>query len=443
MEIDLVLLSRDLSPPRDDVMKGVASQGLAGLRVLRVAGPPRPEDPNRWATIARARNEAKHVGSAPFVMFLDDDVVLAPGCVPSLLDGLRRRPIFAALGADYAEEMAANPFHHWDYPPHVGMGAVLFRRERLAGINFRWENKRCECACCCDDLRSAGLAVGYHPDARATHVRHPAAPVAAPAAVPQGRVLAAFNRAHYQKFIDRFLRSLREAGNTEIVTAVAYDLNDDERTALAAMPGVEVAARQSCGVNPAVLRIRDFREVMAEWPDETPVAYWDAGDVVFQERLRPLWQLVRDNPERVLAAREHTTYAENPVARHWLETIHDPTSRTRLLSLLSRRPILNGGFLAGTAKTLKNYFREAARLRASVEFRGSVDWSDQTVMNIFCHTNPGAWREAPSGWNYCLYRRRVRGGPGGRVESLDGTPVHVVHGNAGSLGQRSLPHRIA
>ena len=41
-------------------------------------------------TIARARNEARTVGTSPFLFFLDDDVILDRRCALALLNGLGR-----------------------------------------------------------------------------------------------------------------------------------------------------------------------------------------------------------------------------------------------------------------------------------------------------------------------------------------------------------------
>lgn len=160
--VDLIFLSRDLSPPRADVGRGIDIQDGVSIRMHRVVGVPRPGDPNRWETIARARNDGKRLGSSPWVMYLDDDVVLGPGCVARLVEGLAARPGFAAMGADCAGEMNGGLWN-WDYPPHVGMASTLFRRERLATLNFRWEPGKCECRCCCDDLRESGFGIGYLP----------------------------------------------------------------------------------------------------------------------------------------------------------------------------------------------------------------------------------------------------------------------------------------
>ena len=173
VDVDLLMLSRDLSPLRQDVLGGIRAQVGVSLCVHRVVGTPHPDDPNRWETISRGRNQAKRLGSAPYAMYLDDDVVLGRGCIARLVDGLARRRRFAALGADSAGEMACG-LAHWDYPRHVGMAAVMFRRERLAHLTFRWEEAKCECLCCCEDLRrrlgdrlpprSRGLAPSVTPD---------------------------------------------------------------------------------------------------------------------------------------------------------------------------------------------------------------------------------------------------------------------------------------
>ena len=82
-----------------------------------------------------------------------------------------------------------------------------------------------------------------------------------------------------------------------------YGLRRSEITLLAAEPGVEVVAIADNGVCPALRRLRNFEHVVGGWPDDTPVAYYDAGDVLFQGRLEPLWrQVCRADPERLLVA---------------------------------------------------------------------------------------------------------------------------------------------
>jgi hypothetical protein len=447
MDVDLILLSRDLSPPRPDVWRGVGIQDGVRLRVHRVAGTPRPGDSNRWETIARARNGARGLGTAPWVMYLDDDVVLGPGCLAHLVEGLRRRPGFAALGADSAGEMSGG-WAHWDYPPHVGMAATLFRRERLARLTFRWEAAKCECRCCCDDLRRDGFGIGYLPGATAWHrpvadrrshgptEGAPRADVAAGPPTPTiaGRILTAFDRNHSDRFRRQFLRTLRASGNRERLTAVAYGLFPGERSRLEAA-GVEVVAIADNGTSPALRRLRDFQDVVARWPAETPVAYWDAGDVFFQGRLGPLWDLVRAQPDLLLAVREPVDIGASPTIGPWTSWIQDPGARRRAFELLSAHPFINSGFAAGTARTLLAYFRQGDRL-LNTTLRGVDYWGDQVAMNYHVHSDPTVWREIAEGWNYCIIfrdRRSYRIRPDGRVESRDGVPVNVVHGNGRTL----------
>src|SRR5262249_49448908 len=161
-------------------------------------------------------------------MLLDGDVVLGPRCVARLAEALARRPEFAALGADTSAEMDGS-WEHWDYPQHVRLTAVLFRRERLEPLTFRWEPAQWDSQCCCDALRRAGYAIGYLAGAEAWHrpsrgaatalgaegSRHRADRLEGPRAsetTPSvawsdlpGRILAAFDRRHLRLFIRRFL----------------------------------------------------------------------------------------------------------------------------------------------------------------------------------------------------------------------------------------------
>ena len=187
--------------------------------------------------------------------------------------------------------------------------------------------------------------------------------------------------------------------------------------------------------SPAACRLRDFQSVIRRLDEYTPVAYWDAGDVVFQSPLRPLWQLIEANPGKLLAVREPFAHPENSAVADWTIGIEEPESRRRVFELLSSRPYLNSGFAAGNASTLLDYLREADRLR-STTLRGSSDWGDQTALNLYCHTHEGQWLEINEGWNYCLCGRplhEVHMRADGKIASRTGTPVHVVHGNAGTL----------
>jgi hypothetical protein len=275
--VDLVVLSRDESALPAEVQRGIAAQTDSRLTIHRVTGPPRPDDANRWQTIARARNQGKLMGRSEWLMFLDDDVALAPGCVRRLWEDLQRRPAFGALAADYLGESRA------DAPPrHVGMGATLFRRAALREIRFRWRPGRCECQCCCDDLRRNGYGIDYIPTVRAIHLNTsrsshrdssrslPNPPSAAPA-----RVLAAFDRVHYAKFARQFLPSLRASGNDEVVLAVGYGLHSSQLRELARCSDIELLPLNSNRINPARRRLYDFQTVLSKLPAQTPVAYWE------------------------------------------------------------------------------------------------------------------------------------------------------------------------
>lgn len=445
-EVDLVVLSRDDAPLHSSVERGIESQLGVRLRVHRVIGQPRSQDANRWETIARSRNSGTKLGRAAWLMFLDDDVVLDPQCVRQLLRVLCRRRSLGAVAAPYLGEGAKG-----EETAHVGMGATLFRRDVLERIQFRWQPGRCECQCCCDDLRKQCIGIAYCPTARAWHLK-PALDhrpqLAATADSDQqvgqqllGRVLAAFDRHHYDLFRHRFLKSLRIAGNCEQVTVIGYGLYPSQQRLLRSLDGVELLMRPANGIAAPIRRVRDFQDAVSRWPEDTPVAYWDAGDVIFQSSLEPLWEAARENREKLLAVREPKGHPHNAAVAGWTLSIDDPEARRYAFDLLSARPWLNSGFAAGTVRAFLRYVREADQSLHSAVLRGTSDWGDQTALNLYCHGHNDAWLEVDEGWNYCLHDREpgeVRVDPEGQLCSTKGTPIYVVHGNAHSLNRHHL-----
>jgi len=453
--IDVVILSRDASPLDARVERGLAAQPGVRLHIHRLAQPPDPAHANRWETIAAKRNLGKSLGSSPWLMFVDDDVELAPGTIERLLAALRAAPQYAALAADYRDQ------YDGVTATHVAMGATLFRRSALALIRFRWEPGRCECQCCCDDLRRHALGIGYAPGVRALHHQRRMAQAsdvrcskgdirrASPQRTPSegassstqsfassGCVLAAFNRRHLGKFLRQFLASLRRAGNREKVLAVGYGLFPSEQSRVNGLPQVSLRALPEAVTMPPIRRLFDFQALLSGVTADTPVAYWDAADVIFQGSLAGLWQIVRQNPDRLLAVREPSGHPRNAAVAKWSRSIRDPGWRQRTFELLKVRPFLNSGFAAGTAGTMLAYLREAHRLRHSAELSGSTDWGDQMALNLYCHLDPDRWLEIDEGWNFCTHDRRrgeVRVQSDGSIASRCGTEIHVAHGNAHSF----------
>jgi len=194
---------------------------------------------------------------------------------------------------------------------------------------------------------------------------------------------------------------------------------------------------------PPVRRLQDFAEIVASLDPATPVAYWDASDVIFQSSLAPLWQLTQQFDGKLLAVREPKGYPHNAAIVGWTQSIDNPHHSRRAFELFSTRPFLNSGFGAGTAAAMHAYFTEAARLRSSVELSGTTDWGDQSAMNLYCHSDNNRWQEIPQGWNFCVHDRprgEVHVTSDGRVVSGNQTQITAVHGNARSLRQLAIIH---
>ena len=263
-----------------------------------------------------------------------------------------------------------------------------------------------------------------------------------PGEAPAPRILSAFDRRHRRFFCTRFLASLRATGNNEVVHPVAVGLYPSEGERLVRFRGVQPFFRRETDERVPRRRLREFGEITRALSPATPVAYWDAGDVIFQARLQPLWELLRTHPGKLLAVREPCGHPDNPAVVWWTETITDPAARRDAQRTVFDRPFLNGGFLAGDASALTQYFDTVADWYGTAKLAGSRNAGDQLALNVYCHSRPEAWHEISESWNYCLCRRKRNTcyrRDDGRYVDVRGVPIQAVHGNASTLD--SIPFR--
>ena len=452
-DVDVIVLHRPAQLPPAEVLQAIRKQRVVQVQLHLQIGAPRPTDQNRWETIARARNAARQLGTAPWVMFVDDDVLLDPDCLATLLSELRASPSLGAIAADFAREL-----HRPERAGHIGMGATLFHRSVLQRLSFRFTDKLCECWCACLDLRHNGFEIRYSSAARVFHPYLPSTSQttkARPAITevsrngtceslaftPEPRILAAFDRRDIDRFEHQFLKTLRAHGNRQTVTAVAYGLYPSERRRIESLDGVELNWQSYNGQMVPVRRVADFARHLEQIDPRTPVAYWDVADVVFQDSLDDLWQTVRNVPDRVLAVIEPKGYPETQIIPAWSLSIRDPHHAQQAFELLQRSPFLNSGFAAGSAAAMLQYFQSATQMQQGPELYGTSDWGDQMGLNLYCHQHPHVWQPADQRWNYCVHDRspgEVRVTPQGRIVSRSGSRISVAHGNARSLRQFAI-----
>jgi hypothetical protein len=160
--LTLLAPGQTIYPP---VLEALKHQGHVTIAHHVVEGARLPGE-TRVAAIARARNRAKQLGQAHYVMFLDRDVILPPHGIEALILGLIFDPRYAAMGINYQEPVPSGALH-------VAMGAALFIRPILEQIQFRAEPDTCECYSCCEDIRRMGYRIDYLPGMRARHLRGP------------------------------------------------------------------------------------------------------------------------------------------------------------------------------------------------------------------------------------------------------------------------------
>lgn len=432
-EVDVVLLHRPGDVPKQVVIDAMHRQLGVRVRLYTHVGQSKPCDFNRWFTIARARNEMKQYGDAPWVMFVDDDVVLDDDCIYKLLNQIRLNPRLGVVGADYSNDLA-----QVDRAGHVSLGATLWRRSVLNRLQFRATKQLCECWCAANDLRYNGIEIAYVDEARAKHLK-PNSSVQAE--VPKaGCVLAAFDRRDIRRFEHHFLATLRASGNAEQVLAIGYGLYPSEANALSQLPNVRLEAAPNNGQMVPVRRLHDFAKMTAHLAADIPVAYWDVADVLFQSSLKPLWRLIASNPGKLLAVAEPKGYPQNAVIPAWSLSIRDAASRSRAFGLLKRNPFLNSGFAAGSAATMHAYFSRGEAMLNGPELQGTSDWGDQMALNLYCHNDPSRWVSIDERWNYCVHDRPVGEVfiKASRVCSKRLPNLAVIHGNARSLRQFGL-----
>ncbi len=428
--VDVVLLHRPGDTPKSEVIEAIKRQVGVHVRIHYHVGTRHAADFNRWYTIARARNEMKRCGTEPWIMFVDDDVVLADDCIWQLLRGLAGDPHLGAAGADYANDRA-----RIDRRGHIALGATLWRRSVLARLHFRATEQLCECWCAVLDLRHNGIEIAYIEAAQAKHLK-PDLSIAKRACV-----LAAFDRRDLRRFEHHFLATLRASGNTEQVLAIGYGLYPSEANALSRLPNLRLQSLPNNGQMVPVRRLHDFARLTAELAGDTPVAYWDVGDVLFQDSLKPLWNLVAANPGKLLAVAEPRGYPLNAVIPAWSLSIREQAARLRAFSLLKNNAFLNSGFAAGSAATMHAYFARGHAMLHGPELLGTSDWGDQMALNIYCHSKPSGWISLDQRWNYCVHDRAVGEvyvGSDSRVYSKTHANLAVIHGNARSLRQFAL-----
>ena len=148
------------------VLFALEDQADVALNHYKLEGEPPLYGEGRIEAIARARNQVKKLGTAHFVMFLDDDVVLPKDGIKDLTYALFFNREYAAIGIDY-QNAPRDPFGRI----HVAMGAVMFLRPILEQIRFRTEPGKCECLCCCEDIRRMGYLIDYLPGVKAKHLK--------------------------------------------------------------------------------------------------------------------------------------------------------------------------------------------------------------------------------------------------------------------------------
>jgi hypothetical protein len=128
---------------------------------------------------AKARNHIKQrAHSHPYVLMLDNDVVLPEGALGAMMRFLDTQADFVAIALQkgHLESGGLSNSLQADEPMHVDMSCVLFRTEDLLRLTFRYPGDQrerrqgCECLQACQEIRGRGKRIGFLKGITAQHL---------------------------------------------------------------------------------------------------------------------------------------------------------------------------------------------------------------------------------------------------------------------------------
>jgi len=130
-----------------------------------------------------ARNQVKRYGTSPYVLMLDNDIVMPSGSLKQMISFLDSHPTYGAIALCKHSGLRFDTDDGFLHAHHVDMSCVLFRKgtlDRITFVDAQSAGKagranlvgQCECANCCHDIRQMGLEIGFLPHIYVRHLHH-------------------------------------------------------------------------------------------------------------------------------------------------------------------------------------------------------------------------------------------------------------------------------
>ena len=116
---------------------------------------------------AGARNRVKQHASSPYVLMMDNDIILEPHSIERMVAFLEANNNFAAIGI--SKHSVPEGSNEVFIQPHIDCAPVLWRLEDLKKVAFEYRNQ-CECMAVCEDIRNMGKEIGFLTGIRANHI---------------------------------------------------------------------------------------------------------------------------------------------------------------------------------------------------------------------------------------------------------------------------------
>lgn len=97
-----------------------------------------------------------------YTFFLDSDVIIPPNSIKMMIEDMENSPEIGMMGLRY------EPTNNG----HVLMGATILRTELAKKINWKWDEKGCDCNHAAEQIESMGFKAAWYNLTQARHLKY-------------------------------------------------------------------------------------------------------------------------------------------------------------------------------------------------------------------------------------------------------------------------------
>jgi len=102
--------------------------------------------------IEKVRYEFSQVSNTKYLMFIDADVLIPPYVIEGMINTMEKNEKIGMLGLKY--DVLSD---------HVKMGATILRTELAKKIKWKYDEEKCDCLYCAEQIVKMGFSVQHFP----------------------------------------------------------------------------------------------------------------------------------------------------------------------------------------------------------------------------------------------------------------------------------------